>query len=207
MGEVYRGRDTKLGRDAALKVLLEALANNPEYMARLQQEAKVLASLSHPNIATIYGLEDRAIAMELVEGPTLADRIVKGPVPIEEALAIARQMAGAFEYAHEKSVTHRDLKPANVKVTPEGVVKVLDFGLAKVAQPEVPGADEATLTMRFSKVGAIIGTPAYMAPEQARARRWTGAPTSGPLARCSTRCSAGGNCSAAVRRSPTRWWR
>ncbi|MSV30660.1 MAG: serine/threonine protein kinase, partial [Bryobacterales bacterium] len=172
MGEVYRGRDSKLNRDVALKVLPEALAGDADYMARFQREAQVLAALNHPNIAAIYGLEDRAIVMELVEGATLAERIAQGAIPIEEALAIARQISEAFEYAHEKGVTHRDLKPANVKITPEGVVKVLDFGLAKMAEPPAPqGNPESsptlTLTMRATVAGMILGTAAYMAPEQA----------------------------------------
>src|SRR5260370_1148984 len=126
MGEVYRARDTKLKRDVALKVLPEAFAGNADRMARFQREAEVLASLNHPNIAHIYGVEERALVMELVEGES-----PKGPLPCEDAWNIAVQIAGALEYAHEKGVIHRDLKPANVKVTPEGVVKLLDFGLAK----------------------------------------------------------------------------
>jgi len=139
MGEVYRARDTKLGRDVAIKVLPEAFARDAERMARFQREAKVLASLNHPNIATIHGLEDSggtcALVMELVEGPTLADRIKQGPIPVDEAVRIARQIADALEYAHERGIIHRDLKPANVKVTNDDAVKVLDFGLAKAIQP------------------------------------------------------------------------
>src|SRR5271170_6269362 len=135
MGEVYRARDAKLGRDVALKVLPEAFARDAERMARFQREAKVLASLNHPNIASIYGLEDsgatHALVMELVEGPTLADRIRSGPIPIDEALRIAKQICEALEYAHERGVVHRDLKPANAKVTNDDAVKVLDFRLAK----------------------------------------------------------------------------
>ena len=170
MGEGYRGRDAKLGRDVALKVLPPALANDAEYMARFHREAQVLAALNHPNIAAIYGLEDRAIVMELVEGLTLADRIEQGPIPIDEALNIARQIAEAFEYAHEKGVIHRDLKPANVKVTPEGTVKVLDFGLAKMAEVIAPRGNpetSPTLTLGATVAGMILGTAAYMAPEQA----------------------------------------
>ncbi len=163
MGEVYRGRDTRLGREVALKLLPEKLAGDLEYMARFEREAQVLASLNHPNIAAIYGLEQSAIVMELVEGETL-----KGPVPIAQAIAIARQLVDALEYAHEKGVIHRDLKPANIKITPEGAVKVLDFGLAKLSQPETPGPDQPTLTLTIK--GAIMGTPSYMAPEQARAQ-------------------------------------
>ncbi|MGH9715854.1 MAG: protein kinase domain-containing protein, partial [Candidatus Acidiferrales bacterium] len=132
MGEVYRARDAKLGRDVALKVLPEAFARDSERMARFQREAKLLASLNHPNIAAIYGFEDsgatHALVMELVEGPTLADRIRSGPIPVDEALRIARQIAEALEYAHERGIVHRDLKPANVKVTLDDAVKVLDFG-------------------------------------------------------------------------------
>ena len=164
---VYRARDSKLGREVALKVLPEALANDAEYMARFHREAKVLASLNHPHIATIHGLEANAIVMELVEGATLAERMAKGAIPVEEALAIARQIAEALEYAHEKGVIHRDLKPANVKITPDGVVKVLDFGLAKMVQPEGPHAGDATLSLGTTRMGVIAGTPAYMAPEQA----------------------------------------
>jgi len=135
MGEVYRARDTKLNRDVALKVLPEEFAGDPERMARFKREAQLLASLNHTNIATIYGLEEgggvSALVMELAEGPTLADRIGKGPIPLDEALAMARQIAEALEPAHEKGIIHRDLKPANIKVTPDGAVKVLDFGLAK----------------------------------------------------------------------------
>ena len=126
MGEVYRARDTKLKRDVALKVLPEAFASDPERMARFQREAEVLASLNHPNIAQIYGVEERALAMELVEGEA-----PKGPLPFDEAWKIASQIAAALEYAHDKGIIHRDLKPANIKVTPDGTVKLLDFGLAK----------------------------------------------------------------------------
>jgi len=166
MGEVYRATDTKLGREVAIKVLPEVFAQDPDRMARFAREAQVLASLNHPNIAAIYGVEDRALVMELVEGTTLA-----GPMPVEEALPIARQIAEALEYAHEKGIIHRDLKPANIKVTPEGRVKVLDFGLAKALSSESPTGDPAsspTLTMRATQMGVIMGTAAYMSPEQAR---------------------------------------
>src|ERR1051326_1884653 len=126
MGEVYRATDTKLGRDVAIKILPDAFAQDADRMARFQREAQVLAALNHPNIAAIYGVEERALVMELVEGPTLA-----GPMPLEQALPIARQIVEALEYAHEKGIVHRDLKPANIKITPQGRVKVLDFGLAK----------------------------------------------------------------------------
>ena len=139
MGEVYRARDTKLGRDVALKVLPDVFADDPERLARFQREARVLASLNHPNIASIYGLEEsegvRALVLELVEGPTLAERIAQGPIPLDEALPIAKQIADALEAAHERGVIHRDLKPANIKVKAAGMVKVLDFGLAKALEP------------------------------------------------------------------------
>ena len=143
MGEVYRARDAKLNRDVALKVLPEAFALDPDRLARFKREAQVLASLNHPNIAAIYGFEDsnpspgsgqaavQALVLELVEGPTLADRIAQGPIPLDEALPIARQIAEALEAAHEQGIIHRDLKPANIKLRPDGTVKVLDFGLAK----------------------------------------------------------------------------
>ncbi len=177
MGEVYRARDSRLGRDVALKLLPESLAANPERIARFEREAQLLASLNHPNIASIYGLEEsegvRCLVLELVEGPTLADRIAQGPVPLNEALPIARQIAEALEGAHEKGIIHRDLKPANVKVTPEGTVKVLDFGLAKAFESEVAGENVSaspTLTVAATQAGVIIGTAAYMSPEQARAK-------------------------------------
>src|SRR6187200_2718672 len=139
MGEVYRARDTKLNRDVAIKVLLPAVADDPDHLARFSREAQVLASLNHPHIAQIHGFEDvrdvRALVMELVEGPTLADRIVSGAIPINEALAIASQIADALEAAHEQGIIHRDLKPANIKVREDGTVKVLDFGVAKALDP------------------------------------------------------------------------
>jgi serine/threonine-protein kinase len=172
MGEVWRATDSKLNRDVAIKILPEAFAADPDRLARFTREAQVLASLNHPNIAAIYGVEERALVMELVEGPTLADRIGQGAVSLEEALPIAKQIAEALEYAHERGVIHRDLKPANIKVTPDGKVKVLDFGLAAVAQVStVQPADplsSPTLTMRATQMGAIMGTAAYMSPEQAR---------------------------------------
>src|SRR5713101_1966417 len=138
MGEVYRAKDTKLDRDVAIKIVPESFAHDPERLARFEREAKVLAALNHPNIAQIYGREERALIMELVEGPTLAERIAQGALPIDEALGIAKQITEALEAAHEKGIIHRDLKPANVKITPEGVVKVLDFGLATAAQSSTP---------------------------------------------------------------------
>jgi Tol biopolymer transport system component len=174
MGEVYRAADTKLNRDVALKVLPEAFAADPERLARFQREAQVLASLNHPNIAHVYGLEEsdgtKALVMELVEGPTLADRIAKGPIPVDEALTIARQVAEGLEAAHDRGIVHRDLKPANIKVTPDGRVKVLDFGLAKMAISEasVNLTAAPTVTVGGTRDGLIVGTAAYMSPEQAR---------------------------------------
>ena len=168
MGEVYRATDTKLERAVAIKVLPEALAEDPDRLARFAREAKVLASLNHPHIAQIYGIEDGALVMELVPGDTL-----RGPLPVATALEYARQIAEALEAAHEKGVVHRDLKPGNVMVTPEGVIKVLDFGLAAVGDPASSGADPATsptLTVRATQAGMIVGTAAYMAPEQAAGR-------------------------------------
>ena len=134
MGEVYRAKDSKLKREVALKVLPADVANDRERMARFQREAEVLASLNHPNIAQIYGLEDNALVMELVEGEDLAERLKRGAIPIDEALPIAKQIAEALEAAHEQGIIHRDLKPANIKVRPDGTVKVLDFGLAKATR-------------------------------------------------------------------------
>lgn len=197
MGEVYRARDTKLGREVALKVLPEALANDRDRMARFQREAQVLASLNHPNIAAIYGLEDsgsvQALVMELVEGPTLAERIATragrdpagaglalparaqhaAPLPLDEALQISKQICEALEAAHEKGIIHRDLKPANIKVTPEGRTKVLDFGLAKGLEGEAEQQDSSnspTLSGLATQAGVILGTAAYMSPEQAKGK-------------------------------------
>jgi Tol biopolymer transport system component len=184
MGEVYRARDTKLNRDVALKVIPDTFALDLDRLARFKREAQVLASLNHPNIAAIYGFEDsgetHALVLELVEGETLADRIAHGAIPLDEALPIARQICEALEAAHEQGIIHRDLKPANIKVTPDGVVKVLDFGLAKLeepagSQPAVGGAhlsEVPTITSpaMMTGVGVILGTAAYMAPEQAKGR-------------------------------------
>jgi serine/threonine-protein kinase len=172
MGEVYRARDTKLGRDVALKVLPSAFAADPARLARLEREARLLASLNHPHIAHVYGLEEsnevRALVMELVQGETLADRLAQGPIPIKEALPIARQICDALEAAHEHGIIHRDLKPANIKVRLDGTVKVLDFGLAKIVTPDSAEVMNApTLTVRATQEGLILGTPAYMSPEQA----------------------------------------
>jgi serine/threonine protein kinase len=183
MGEVYRARDTKLERDVAIKVLPAALARDPDRLARFEREARLMASLDHPNIGAIYGLEESnntpALVLALIEGPTLADRIATGPVPLEEVIHLAGQMAEALEYAHDRGVIHRDLKPANVKITREGTVKVLDFGLAKAltgegdslsASPANSPAMSPTLTMRATQAGMILGTAAYMAPEQAKGK-------------------------------------
>ena len=176
MGEVYRATDTKLGRDVAVKVLPPSVAADPDRLARFQREAKVLASLNHPNIAAIYGVEDRAIIMELVEGPTLAERLSSGALPLDEALRIAIDIASALENAHDQGIVHRDLKPANVKAPPEGRTKVLDLGLAMVTGPAAPAAsagaaDSPTLSMAATQVGLILGTAAYMSPEQASGKR------------------------------------
>src|ERR1700681_305178 len=159
MGEVYRARDTKLDRNVAIKVLPAALAQHPDRLARFEREAKVLAALNHPNIAIIHGLEDSAIVMELVEGPTLAARIKVGPLSLDESLRISTQIAEALEAAHEKGVVHRDLKPANIKVREDGTVKVLDFGLATAVQSSTreaaDGTDSPTLTMGSTEAGII----------------------------------------------------
>ena len=177
MGEVYRAEDTNLSREVAIKVLPEQFTKDPQRLARFEREAKFLASLNHPNIAAIYGLEEadgvRFLSLELVPGETLAERVAKGPVPIEEALEVCRQIAEGVEAAHEKGVIHRDLKPANVKVTPEVKVKILDFGLAKAFEDEVSFADisqSPTLTEEMTRAGVILGTAAYMSPEQARGK-------------------------------------
>jgi serine/threonine protein kinase len=180
MGEVYRARDQRLDRSVAIKVLPEALATDPERIARFEREAKTLAALNHPHIAHIHGLEESdgrcALVMELVDGPTLADRIAKGPLPLDEALPIARQIAEALEAAHEQGIVHRDLKPANVKVRDDGTVKVLDFGLAKALEstttsnPNVTQSPTITTPAMMTSVGVILGTAAYMSPEQAKGR-------------------------------------
>ena len=165
--------------------------------ALFQREAQVLASLNHPGIAAIYGIEEaegtRALVLELVDGPTLADRIKQGPIPLDEALPIAKQIAEALEAAHEQGVIHRDLKPANIKVKDDGTVKVLDFGLAKAfhpdaSDPNLSHSPTISLTAAATQMGMVIGTAAYMAPEQARGSRWTSGRTCGRLGLCSTRC-------------------
>jgi hypothetical protein len=180
MGEVYRARDPKLGRDVALKILSDAFAADPDRVARFEREARVLAGLNHPHIAAIYGFQESgggdAIVMELVEGPTLADRIHHGRIPLHDALPIAVQIAEALEAAHEKGIVHRDLKPANIKIRDEGTVKILDFGLAKALDAELsPGATPGSMSMSPTltaptQLGMILGTAAYMSPEQARGK-------------------------------------
>jgi serine/threonine-protein kinase len=173
MGEVYRARDLKLRRDVAIKILPELFGVDRDAVKRFQREAQLLASLNHPNIAVIHDLLEsdgtHALVLELVEGPTLADRIARGPLAIDEALSIARQMAEALEAAHEQGIIHRDLKPANVKVRVDGTVKVLDFGLAKTfeATPAVVGSLETTV-VSDTGTGVVLGTPAYMSPEHSR---------------------------------------
>src|SRR5688572_17106837 len=177
MGEVYRAVDAALGRDVAFKILPATFSSDPDRRARFDREARVLATLNHPHIAAIYGVEEsggiRGLVLELVEGDTLAERIVKGPIPIGEALTIARQIADALDAAHEKGIVHRDLKPANIKITADGIVKVLDFGLAKAAGGETSGRDltqSPTFTIGGTHDGVILGTAPYMSPEQARGR-------------------------------------
>src|SRR5215467_5656602 len=179
MGDVYQALDSKLGRSVAIKFLPEAFSHDSERVARFEREARVLASLNHPSIAAIHGLEEsgerKFLVMELVEGETLAERIKRGSIPVAESLGIARQICEALEAAHEKGVIHRDLKPANIKITPEGKVKVLDFGLAKAmggAASQDPNlSNSPTLMSAASTPGVILGTTAYMSPEQAKGRQ------------------------------------
>src|SRR5512136_4761 len=177
MGEVYRAEDTNLHRHVAIKVLPDEFTHDAERLARFQREAQVLASLNHPNIATLYGLEEsegkRFIVMELVEGQTLAERLLKGPLPVDEALEVCRQIAEGLEAAHEKGMIHRDLKPGNVMLTADDKVKILDFGLAKPLAGETQAADAThspTITEAMTRPGVILGTAAYMSPEQARGK-------------------------------------
>ena len=174
MGEVYRARDTALKRDVAIKVLPAALASDAERLARFQREAELLAALNHPNIAQIYGLErsdgTTALVMELIAGQSLVARLAHGAVPLEEALGIARQIADALEAAHERGIVHRDLKPANIQLTPDGTVKVLDFGIAKALDTSLH-RPAALTTPAMTEAGIVLGTAAYMSPEQARGKR------------------------------------
>jgi serine/threonine-protein kinase len=174
MGEVFRARDARLQRDVAIKVLPSTGALDEEQLARFEREARILASLNHQNIAGIYGIEEaagggRALVLELVEGPTLAERLAQGPLHVHDALTFARQIADAIEAAHELGIIHRDLKPANIKIRGDGAVKVLDFGLARVSEPAAAVASDAkTASALATGQGAVMGTPAYMSPEQAR---------------------------------------
>src|SRR5688572_11207254 len=181
MGEVYRARDSKLNRDVALKVLPDAFTRDPERLARFTREAQLLAALNHPHIGAIYGIEDSsetpALILELVEGKTLADKIADGPIPFADALAIARQVCEALQAAHEQGIVHRDLKPSNIKVTGDEVVKVLDFGLAKLGHPDASGvrgdvtmSPTITTPALMTGAGVVLGTAAYMSPEQAKGR-------------------------------------
>src|SRR6187455_277774 len=179
MGEVYRARDTKLNRDVAIKVLPDLFVSDAERLARFIREAQTLASLNHPSIAIIHGLEQtgdvHALVMELVPGEDLSQRIARGAIPLDEALPIAKQIADALEAAHEQGIIHRDLKPANIKVRPDGTVKVLDFGLAKAMEPIGTASPSASLsptitTPAMTHAGMILGTAAYMSPEQARGK-------------------------------------
>src|SRR5262245_52459496 len=179
MGEVYRACDTKLNRDVALKVLPEAFTADPERLARFKREAHVLASLNHPHIAAIYGFEESdgipALILELVDGPTLAERLADGRLPVDESLPIAKQIIDALEAAHDQGIVHRDLKPANIKLRPDGTVKILDFGLAKPIEPVSGLSASVTLsptitTPAMTQLGVILGTAAYMSPEQAKGR-------------------------------------
>src|SRR2546427_2394109 len=178
MGEVYRARDTKLKREVAIKILPHEFSQDPDRVARFQREAEVLASLNHPNIAGIHSLEEaegsRFLVMEFVEGETLSERIRRGPIPIEDALDIATGICEALEAAHEKGITHRDLKPANIKLTPDGKVKVLDFGLAKAIENAPTSAtlsnSPTLMSVAATNAGMILGTAAYMSPEQAKGR-------------------------------------
>src|SRR5215831_17508844 len=177
MGEVYRARDAKLGREVALKVISSQFIGDPDRLSRFQREARVLAALNHPNVAQIYGLEESGtvpcLVLELVEGETLSDRLRRGPVPFEEAIEISRQICEGLEAAHDRGILHRDLKPANVKLTPDGKVKVLDFGLAKIFEPDQPDVNSSqspTVLSGATKPNVLLGTLAYMSPERVRGK-------------------------------------
>ena len=214
MGEVYLAEDTKLGREVAIKVLPEELTGDTERMARFEREAHVLASLNHSNIAGIYEIDEtdgvHFLAMELAEGEDLADLLTRGPMPVEDAIEISRQLAEALEAAHEVGVVHRDLKPDNINVATGGAtgiaVKVLDFGLAKALDRSSESSPDLTasptLTAQMTQAGVILGTAAYMSPEQARVSRRTSGPTSGLSASFCGRCSPASVSSWAIR-SPT----
>ena len=162
MGEVWRARDPRLNRDVAIKT------SRAEFSGRFQKEAQAIAALNHPNICTLYDVGPDYLVMEFIEGPTLAERIKEGPIPLEEALGIAKQIADALEAAHDKAIIHRDLKPANIKIRPDGSVKVLDFGLAKAGEPQDVTGDSPTMVNIGTQTGMILGTAGYMSPEQAR---------------------------------------
>src|SRR5215471_10254042 len=174
MGEVYRARDTRLGRDVAIKILPPAVADAPDRLARFEREARLLAALNHPHVASIYGVDDvngvHALILELVEGPTLAERLARGPMLMAEAVAAARQIIDALDAAHERGIVHRDLKPSNIKLTRDGIVKVLDFGLGKsTEQTDDANLSQSPTTLATgTHAGVIVGTAAYMSPEQAR---------------------------------------
>ncbi|HMF27556.1 MAG TPA: serine/threonine-protein kinase, partial [Candidatus Cybelea sp.] len=181
MGEVYRARDLRLGREVALKILPDLFATDPDRRARFEREAQVLASLNHPYIAAIYGFEERvsshagevsirALALELVDGPTLAERISERALPLDEAIAIALQIIEALDAAHAQGIVHRDLKPANIKLRPDGTVKVLDFGLAKSLEPQWSDPSNSPTITAVSRFDVILGTASYMSPEQARGK-------------------------------------
>jgi len=177
MGVVYEAEDTKLARKVAIKVLPEVFTRDPERLARFEREARVLASLNHPNIAAIHGVEEadgkRFLILELIEGETLAERLIKGSLSLEETLDICRQIAEGLEGAHEKNIIHRDLKPSNIKITPEGKVKILDFGLARAFHDQITEVDiikSPTITADMTQPGVILGTAAYMSPEQAKGK-------------------------------------
>ena len=203
MGEVFRAHDTKLRRDVAIKILPSEFVADRERLVRFEREARHLASLNHPNIGAIHGLESLdgapALVLELVPGDTLAERIAEGPIPVSDALKCAHQIAAGLDAAHEKGLIHRDLKPANVKITPEGVVKILDFGLARSAGPVPPeGTAAPTATLDHTREGTVIGTAAYMSPEQTQGHAVDVRTDFGRLAPCCTRCSPDGERSVAT---------
>jgi serine/threonine protein kinase len=199
MGEVYRARDPRMGREVAIKVSAERFSD------RFKREVHAVAALNHPNICHVYDTGSNYLVMELVEGPTLAERIKAGVLPLEDALAIARQIAGALEAAHERGIVHRDLKPGNIKINSDGVVKVLDFGLAKMTEQPAGSPEESpTVTVGPTVEGQIMGTAAYMAPEQVRGQVVTSGPTSGRLEWCSMKCFRGAGCLRA-KRHRTQW--